>query len=124
MIKIVKGIYGYRNHEGVIEPKNTTSSPFSLTGEKEAELVRKGIAVYVGGLPDAEPDEDSHGDTSPVENAEDIQENVNVWDMDYNDLQRYAKELGVSAKGTKTELIERISEKLNIPPNLTAAVPQ
>lgn len=133
MIKIVKGIYGYRNQEGVIEPKNTASSPFSLTEEKEAELVRKGIAVYVDEFPYTESDEDGGEDASPGENSEDIspgengeyvQENTDIWNMDYNELQRYAKELGISAKGTKAELTERISEKLNIPPNLTAAVPQ
>lgn len=118
MIRIVKGIYGYRGSNGFIEPKSIKSAPFSLTAEKEEALVRKGVAEYADKAPDETPREDEDGD------ADDRQDGINIWDMDYNALKSYAKELGLSAKGTKEELLEHISEKLDIPPNLTAEIPQ
>lgn len=49
MIKIIKGTYGYRNpSNGLVEAKNTKSKPFSLSSEREDELVALGVAEYVG----------------------------------------------------------------------------
>lgn len=118
MIRIVKGIYGYRGSNGFIEPKNTKSAPFSLTAEKEEELVGKGVAEYVKDNPAEMPQEDEH------EDDKEDHEGISIWDMGYNELKSYAKELGLPAKGTKEELLACISEKLDIPPNLTAEIPQ
>lgn len=124
MIKIVKGIYGYRGTNGFIEPKDAKSDPFSLTSEKEEELVRKGIAVYVDENPVATSQQDDSEYVDHDEETAEMQNEPNIWDMDYNELKSYAKELGLSAKGSKEELQERISEALNLPPNLTAEIPQ
>jgi len=45
MIKIIKGIYGHVDG-GRIVPRTSKDPPFSLTPEKEAQLVRKGVAQY------------------------------------------------------------------------------
>ena len=45
MIKMIVGVYGYREG-GIITPKDKNSEPFSLEPEREAELVKRGLAVY------------------------------------------------------------------------------
>ena len=51
MIKIINGTYGYRNSDGRVEAKTPKSKPFSLSEEREAELVDAGVAEYVNGAP-------------------------------------------------------------------------
>ena len=75
MIKIVSGVYGhYINGRVVAKDKN--SPPFSLTPEREAELVEKGIAEYFEeysasldpiGFDETPPDDD--GDNIPAYSA-------------------------------------------------------
>ena len=93
MIKIITGTYGYVNDKGIIEPKDSSSNPFSLAPEKEAELVARGIAVIV-------EDEDNDSDDNPS----------SLETMKFNDLKKYAKELGIKApaNATKDELIQLI----------------
>ena len=94
MIKIITGTYGYVNDKGIIEPKDSSSDPFSLAPEKEAELVARGIAVIV-------EDEDNDSDDNSSTSLE---------TMKFNDLKKYAKELGIKApaNATKDELIQLI----------------
>ena len=54
-IKIIKGIYGYKDVKGSIIPKTSQDDPFSLTEEQEARLVRKGVAEYVDEQPEETP---------------------------------------------------------------------
>ena len=54
---------------------------------------------------DEDKNEDETGDT--VEIPED-----GLASMEYNDLKKLAKQIGVSAKGSKDELIARIAEEL------------
>lgn len=46
MIRIIKGIYGHVDGDRII-PKTSKDPPFSLSSEKEAKLVQKGVAEYV-----------------------------------------------------------------------------
>lgn len=46
MIKMLKGTYGLKIN-GVVEAMTSHSAPFSITKEKEAELVQLGFAKYV-----------------------------------------------------------------------------
>lgn len=49
MIKIIRGVYGYWDAEKKrVIPKDKDSDPFILTAKKEADLVDRGIAEYVG----------------------------------------------------------------------------
>ena len=54
MIKIIAGVYGYKEN-GIILPKDKDSEPFSLDPEREAELVTQGVAEYANVIiPEAE----------------------------------------------------------------------
>lgn len=54
MIKIIAGVYGYKEN-GIILPKDKDSEPFSLDPEREAELVAQGVAEYANVIiPEAE----------------------------------------------------------------------
>ena len=46
MIKIIAGVYGYKEN-GIILPKDKDSEPFSLDPEREAELVAQGVACLL-----------------------------------------------------------------------------
>ena len=94
MIKIINGTYGYRNSDGRVEtPK---SKPFSLSDEREAELVDAGVAEYVNGAPAT---------------SEDNRDKVNG-DMTVKELTAIAQELGadVPKKATKAQLLEIIEK--------------
>lgn len=47
MIKIISGTYGYCDKNGHVVPKTPEDGPFSIEKEKEARLVKRGIAEYV-----------------------------------------------------------------------------
>lgn len=68
MIKIIKGTYGYRNpSNGLVEAKNTKSKPFSLSPEREDELVALGVAEYVGeDVDDSKDDSDAAPADAPT----------------------------------------------------------
>lgn len=53
MVKIVRGVYGFVDENGAVQPKTSKDAPFSMAKELEARLVEKGVAVYV------ESDEDN-----------------------------------------------------------------
>ena len=95
MIKIINGTYGYRNSDGRVEAKTPKSKPFSLSEEREAELVDAGVAEYVNGAPASEDNRDK----------------VNG-DMTVKELTAIAQELGadVPKKATKAQLLEIIEK--------------
>lgn len=101
MIKIIKGIYGYRNKNGIIEPKTTESPAFSLTAEQEERLVKRGVASYVNS---------ENGEVAQVqqENSEETLEEQ-LENMNFNDLKKLAKEKGVD-QGKKEDMIAAILE--------------
>lgn len=96
MIKIINGTYGYRNSDGRVEAKTPKSKPFSLSEEREAELVDTGVAEYVNGAPAT---------------SEDNRDKVNG-DMTVKELTAIAHELGadVPKKATKAQLLEIIEK--------------
>ncbi len=47
MIRIKSGVYGFRDEHGNLQPKTSKSKEFSLSGEEEERLVKRGVAVYV-----------------------------------------------------------------------------
>ena len=62
MIRIIAGVYGHKEN-GVITPKDSKSEPFSLTPEREAELVAQGVAEYANVIiPDDDQDDDGQND--------------------------------------------------------------
>ena len=97
MIKIINGTYGYRNSDGRVEAKTPKSKPFSLSEERETELVDAGVAEYVNGAPAA--------------TSEDNRDKVNG-DMTVKELTAIAQELGADApkRATKAQLLEIIEK--------------
>lgn len=69
MIRIIRGVYGYVDSNGAVSPKTVKDEPFSLDEEKEARLVKQGVAEYVG---KAEPEETE--DAEPVEQEAESEE--------------------------------------------------
>ena len=47
MIRIIKGVYGYVDSNGIPQPKTSKDEAFELDEDKEKELVEKGVAEYV-----------------------------------------------------------------------------
>lgn len=67
MIKIIKGVYGFVNKDGIVSPKTTKDEPFEIDADKEARLVEQGVAVYVEEPVKAEkPEENPVEDKAPV----------------------------------------------------------
>lgn len=99
MIKIIKGIYGYKEANGTITQKTKKDKPFELTEKQEERLVRRGVAIYV-----KEPE------VAPVQQGK---ETMNLAEMPYNGLKHMAAELGISSEGKKEELVARIKEAQN-----------
>lgn len=105
MIRIINGTYGYRNPQtGVVEAKNIKSKPFTLSPDREDELVAAGVAEYVG--------EDVSTDGG---NASDAPASASD-ELEYSDkntvaeLKAIAEKLGiqVAERATKKQIIEAL----------------
>lgn len=105
MIKIVNGVYGMKVGNRVV-PVTEKDGPIELTPEKEARLVKKGVAVYV--------DKPTTDDAFPFtpEEPEDKLPEYNE-DMTREQLNKIALEYGVEdpqKARNKAELISWIDE--------------
>lgn len=117
MIKIIKGTYGYRNpNSGLVEAKNTKSKPFSLSPEREDELVALGVAEYVGedvddgeAAPAADPGQQSNPNPSTDGDAPKYSTKNTV-----AELTAIANQNGIEvpAGATKKQIVELLDEKL------------
>lgn len=127
---IIDGNYGHYVN-GVIVPKNKNSIPFELEDSKALRLISEGVAeaVNTGDISDdkaakvPEATSDDKAAKVPAPNTNDTSGNIpgsetvpghldggSLEEYNINELRKLAKDLGVSSKGTKKELIERISE--------------
>lgn len=103
MIRIIAGVYGHKEN-GVIEPKDSNSAPFSLDPEREAELVARGIAEYANVIiPEEEPET-----TPETDSSQQVEDNPKTDDNQQNDDDL---EAGDDEKKTKPEY----SEKMKLP---------
>lgn len=123
MIKIVKGVYGFMDKNGMVRPKTAADEPFALLPEQEARLVKLGIAQYVEDVKDAqEPEETATEDTEQVE-AEDAQEPIgfdetppvdtDLSKMSVPELRKLGKEYGLTFKVgfSKADMVQAIEAK-------------
>lgn len=106
MIKIVQGIYGYQDKNGVVRPKTPEDAPFSLTEAQEKRLVDLGVAEYVGNVPNV-PEEPQ--DTE--ETTEDANTETDIVVLPEYNADMTSKELREIAKDYKIELAARASKK-------------
>ena len=119
MIKMIAGVYGYREG-GIITPKDKNSEPFSLEPEREAELVKRGLAVYANLIiPEEEPepagqnDEDGQNDDGS-QNDEDGQKQKPEYSekMKLPELQALAASYGLDAQKmrAKAEVVKLLDD--------------
>lgn len=69
MIRIIRGVYGFIDKDGVVRPKTSKDGPFKTDDDKEARLVKQGVAEYVSDEPE-EADEEPEAEPLPVEPEE------------------------------------------------------
>lgn len=133
MIKIISGVYGYRDPvTGSVVPKTSKDEPFSLSPEQEERLVSLKVAEYVDaegaetaqatlevGGNETQPDAEKtvHGGAEEPERADNInhqQVQVLLDEMSAKDLREYGKGLGLTFKVgmTKAEMREQIEAEL------------
>lgn len=119
MIKMIAGVYGYKEG-GIIMPKDKNSDPFSLEPEREAELVKRGLAVYANLIiPEEEPepagqnDEDGQNDDGS-QNDEDGQKQKPEYSekMKLPELQALAASYGLDAQKmrAKAEVVKLLDD--------------
>lgn len=98
MIKIINGIYGYKQGNSII-PKTKKDEPFECDAKEEARLVQLGVAEYVG--------ESKSAEDAPLYTT----------DMKLADLKAIALEKGATEEelkplNTKAKVIELIEKLL------------
>lgn len=131
MIKIVRGVYGFKDENGIIRPKTAADEPFELLAEQEERLVSLGVAEYVGGIEDEQADEteqdgieDEQGpigfDEIPPEDfaeedAEAMEEIIDLETLSGKELRELGKDYGLTFKANakKADMIAAITEAQN-----------
>lgn len=125
MIRIIAGVYGHKEN-GVITPKDSKSEPFSLTPEREAELVAQGVAEYANVIiPDDDQDDDQTGNgqndddqNGNGQNDDDQDDDAKTKKPEYSDkmklpeLQALAASFGLDAEKmrAKAEVIKLLDD--------------
>ena len=121
MIRIIAGVYGHKEN-GVITPKDSKSEPFSLTPEREAELVAQGVAEYANVIiPDDDQDDDGQNDDDQNgngQNDDDQDDDAKTKKPEYSDkmklpeLQALAASFGLDAEKmrAKAEVIKLLDD--------------
>lgn len=124
MIEMIAGVFGLpikgANGNTIrIKGMGPNDGPFSVTPEREAELVEKGIARYVHNpVADAEaayvPDDAPIGfdETPPEDEAEVVEEIIDLETLTAKELRELGKEYGLTfkANASKAHMIKAITE--------------
>ena len=107
MIRIVKGVYGYLDKDGIVRPKTEADAPFELLPEQEARLVLLGVAQYVGNVNPAPVPEESAAETPTGERL--------LTDMSAKELRELGKDYGLTFKVgiSKAEMVKAIEDAEN-----------
>ena len=116
MIRVVRGVYGFMDKDGIVRPKTAEDGPFELLPDQEARLVRIGIAQYVGEVKGAELDEieqeeiEVELDTSGLEEAS--EEEPALSELSVKELREIGKDYGITFKvGTsKADMVKAIED--------------
>lgn len=126
MIEMIAGVFGLpiKDKSGKtirIKGMGPNDGPFSVAPEREAELVKKGVARYVGDVQASDEasaivdapigfDEIPPEDLDEVEAAE--EENVDLSELLARELRALGKEYGITFKATDTKayMIDAITD--------------
>lgn len=124
MIRIIRGVYGYLDQDGIVRPKTEADGPFALTPEQEARLVRLGVAQYTDSVKQT-PEAQIEDSVKDAQEPEDLAEAVGEIDIDeepeeerplseYNvkELRELGKDYGLTFKvgATKADMIQAIEQ--------------
>lgn len=116
MIRIINGTYGYRNPAtNQVEAKTAKSKPFSIDADRERELVKAGVAEYVG----KDTDQDGAGQNDGQNKNQQPQKQEDQIPKystknSVAELTALAEKLGVKVKdgATKKEIVAAIDAAL------------
>lgn len=115
MIKIVRGVYGFMDKDGIVRPKTAADEPFALLAEQEARLVNLGVAEYVGDVegeqePAETEQEEFEGEQDPIGFDEMPEEEPALSELSVKELREIGKEYGLTFKvGTsKADMVKAI----------------
>ena len=114
MIKIVRGVYGFMDENGIVRPKTAADEPFELKPEQEERLVRLGVAAYVGSVEAEQPHEDEQQGTEAEEEPIGFDETPGnellLSEMSAKELRALGKEYGLSFKVgmSKADMVKAI----------------
>lgn len=123
MIKIVRGVYGFMDKDGIVRPKTEADEPFELLPEQEARLVRLGVAEYVGNTEvkqTAETEqEETEADQGPIGIDETPVDERPLSEYTVKELREIGKEYGLTfkvgtSKADMVKAIEATEAELNI----------
>lgn len=114
-VKIIVGTYGYmKNGTPPVDLIDKNCEPIEVSDEEAARLINLGVAKAAEPTPApaAAPAPESKGTETPTPEVPMVTGHLDAESLkeySYNDLKKLAKDLGLSAKGSKEELIERIA---------------
>ena len=114
MIKIVRGVYGFMDKDGIVRPKTAADAPFELLSEQEERLVRLGVAEYVGDVNGEElreiEQEEIEVEQDPIGFDEMPEEEPALSKLSVKELREIGREYGLTFKvGTsKADMIKAI----------------
>ncbi len=132
MIKIVRGVYGFLDENGIVRPKTEADEPFELAPEQEARLVNLGVAQYVGNVKNEQESEETEqeeyedeqdtigmdetppsdfADDAKIDDADVAEEIVDLATLTARALRDIGKEYGLTFKANakKTEMVAAIT---------------
>ena len=114
MIKIVRGVYGYLDKDGIVRPKTEADEPFELLPEQEARLVRLGVAEYVGVVKSEPVQEETEEEMEqePISLDEVPSDIIPLSEMTVKELREIGKEYGLTFKvgSSKADMVKAIEE--------------
>ena len=116
MIRIIRGVYGYLDKDGIVRPKTEADAPFALLPEQEARLVRLGVAQYVETVKSTPVLDTEQVEAGENQASSDLDEtptdNISLADLSAKELREIGKEYGISFKVgmSKVEMVKAIEE--------------
>ena len=118
MIKIVRGVYGFMDKDGIVRPKTEADEPFELLPEQEARLVKLGVAQYVGNVK-SEQETEFEEEQDPIGIDETPVDDRPLSEYSVKELREIGKEYGLTfkvgtSKADMVKAIEAAETELNI----------
>lgn len=105
LIKLLYGTYGAKEGD-VIVSKTNKSDPFEVEEKRGRRLIDMGYAVQIdAGYPEREDSNAEEGEKEDVPQKETVK---SLREYSLEDLKKQAKAMGLSTKGSKQQILERI----------------